>query len=218
MEKTGYISPEIATLSLIITNDAYPTVTFMLDLGIPNFTVFSLKFPYVKDETLAMRDLCAEALEVLLDEVAAFMISMKYEEDVCVALYAACLNCFTGMGVDSETESHLKGTNVDPTIREYQGTFRIPQSFVDETYDRVITAASLVKRPPPYRQIVLQKTPPAKQTLTEAAKAIRMYRNRTLRTQPSKLFVIVYDQNGKAVGTTPWSDKVRKKLMASESE
>ena len=43
--KTAYVSPPHGALDITIIRDAQPRVTISLDLGIPNFTVFSMNLP-----------------------------------------------------------------------------------------------------------------------------------------------------------------------------
>ena len=75
MKKNAYISPAVATLEISTMRQGQPTGSITLDLGIPKFTVFSMKFPLPPAEQGAFGQVASEALAVMLDEMAAFMIS-----------------------------------------------------------------------------------------------------------------------------------------------
>src|ERR1700728_4498683 len=101
--KQAYVSPPNGVLEITVIRDAQPRVTLNLDLGIPNFTVFSMKLPLVEDQPKAMSGLIAEAVHVLLDEVAAFMMSVEYTEEMCVQIYATVLAAFKGMSNEADS-------------------------------------------------------------------------------------------------------------------
>src|SRR5271170_8459369 len=77
--KTAYVSPELGALDITMIRDGNPRVTIALDLGIPNFTVFSMTFPLAEGAPREMSELIAEAVSILLDEVATFMMAQEYE-------------------------------------------------------------------------------------------------------------------------------------------
>lgn len=210
--KQAYISAQNGELTISVAHTERPYILITLDLGIPNFTVFSLKLPLVEGATSAMSDLIGEAIGVLLDEVAAFMLSMKYDKDVCVMIYAAASLCFKELTTEADTESSLPDSAQDETIKTYVGSFVLPQVFIDETYDKVVTAGVQIKRTPQYRRIEFVEHEPNKNTLGDAQRVIKMYRNRTIKTQPKPLYVIVYDQTGHPAGSILWKDQLLKKM------
>jgi len=85
--KTAYVSPPHGVLEIAMIRDANPRVTLSLDLGIPNFTVFSMTFPLAEGAPREMSELIAEAVSVLLDEVASFMMAQEYEDPVIVNMF-----------------------------------------------------------------------------------------------------------------------------------
>jgi hypothetical protein len=139
--KTAYLSSMNGELNITIVRAERPEVTLQLDLGIPNFTVFTLKFPCVEDNPQGMQEMVTEGIRALLDEVSSFMLSMEYEQDVIVKLYAAVLQCYKDMTNESDTQSQFSDVSRDPTIKTYEGTFKMPISFIDETQKRVVTGA-----------------------------------------------------------------------------
>jgi hypothetical protein len=213
MEKTGYISPPQGVLELNVIRDSNPRVTLNLDLGIPNFTVFSMTLPLVENEPKAMSELLAEAIHVLCDEVANFMLVMDYQQEVIVQIYSTVLNCYKGMSRETDTDKTTGELTEDDFIKTYAGTFNLPQTFVNETQNRVVTAAKVIKRPPPYRKIDLSVEKPSKATTSDVARVIRQYRGRSLKTQPKPLFVVVYDQVGRPSGTLPLGPQFKNKLL-----
>jgi hypothetical protein len=213
MEKSAYISPPTGTLEINVVRDARPQVTITLDLGIPNFTVFSLKLPLVENQPQSMSGLIAEALHALLDEVATFMMSLEYDEDVIVLIYATVLACFKGMSQETDTDKGQSEVGKDNLVKTFQGTFQLPQVFVNETQAKVVTAASKIERAPKVRHLELTTMKPQKTTVNDAARVIREYRNRSLKTQSRPMFVIVYDQMGRPSGTLPLGSNFKNKLL-----
>ena len=202
--KTAYVSPPHGLLEIGIIRDANPRVSISLDLGIPNFTVFSMTFPLAEGAPRAMSELIAEAVNVLLDEVASFMIAQQYEDSVIVKMYQTVLSAFKSMSKEADTSKEQDARGADPTVQIYEGTFDIPMEFINETQKKVVTGgAKKIERAPKVRHIELKYSPKDKIKPTDTARVIRQYRNRSLKQQPKPMFVIVYDQLGRATGTIP---------------
>src|ERR1019366_8711771 len=167
-EKTSYLSPSTGNLDISVVRDSRPYVTITLDLG-ANFTTFSIKIPLVEDKPSAMSSLIAEAVHTLLDEMSAFMISMNFEQNIIVGIYATVLACFKGMTGEADTDKGQSAISKDPTVKVFSGSFRIDTSFVNETYEKVVTAAGkTIKRPPAHRHLELTYEKPQKTTVVDA--------------------------------------------------
>src|SRR5271166_5202228 len=201
--KIAYVSPPHGVLEITIIRDANPRVTIALDLGIPNFTVFSMTLPLAEGQPQAMSQLIAEAVHVLLDEVASFMLTMEYDEKVIVNVYATVLATFKTMSSESDPSKEQDAIGADPTVQIYEGTFDLPMDFINETQNRVVTAAVKIKRQPKVRHVEFTYSPKEKTKPSDTARVIRQYRSRSLKQQPKPMFVIVYDQMGHATGTIP---------------
>ena len=214
-DKQAYLSPATGSLDISVIRDSRPYVLITLDLGIPNFTVFSLKFPVVEDKPSTMSELVAEAVHTLLDEMSAFMISIGFEEKVIVNIYAAVLTCFKGITGEADTNKSQSAISKDPTVKTFEGTFKLPMDFINETYDKVVTASGgkQIKRPPVHRHLELTYEKPSKTTVQDARSVIRQFRNRSLKSQPSPMYVIVYDSFGKARGTIPIGPNFKNQLL-----
>lgn len=139
--KTAYVSPPHGVLEIAIIRDANPRVTIALDLGIPNFTVFSMNLPLAEGEPRAMSELIAEAVNVLCDEVASFMMAQQYEEPVIVKMYQTVLSAFKSMSTEADTAKEQDAAGQDPTVQIYEGTFDIPMDFINATQEHVVTGA-----------------------------------------------------------------------------
>jgi 8-oxo-dGTP pyrophosphatase MutT (NUDIX family) len=204
--KNAYLSPATGGLSITVVRDARPYAVITLDLGIPNFTVFSLKFPLVEDKPSTMSELVAEAVHALLDEMSAFMLSLNFEESIIVKIYAAALMCFKGITGESDSDKALSAISKDPTVKVFEGTFRIDPHFVNEVYSKVVTASGkTIKRPPVQRHLELTYEKPSKTTVNDARSVIRNFRSRSLKSQPNPMYIIVYDMMGNPRGTIPLS-------------
>ena len=203
--KRAYVSPPQGELVLTIIRDANPRVQLGLDLGIPNFTVFSMTLPLAEGQPGAMSQLIAEAVHILLDEAAAFMLSMEYEEDVIVEIYATVLAAFKGMSTEADPAKEQSATGQDPTVSTYEGTFEIPMTFINETQRKVVTgSAKKIRHQPPVRHIELTYSPKDRTKPSDTARVIRMYRDRSIKQMPKKpMYVVVYDNMGRPAGTIP---------------
>lgn len=118
-------------------------------------------------------------------------------------MYATVLTAFKGMSTEADSSKEQDITGQDPTVSIYEGTFVIPMDFINETQKRVVTGAVKIRRDPKVRHIELTYSPKDKIKPTDTARVIRQYRNRSLKQQPKPLYVIVYDQMGRATGTIP---------------
>jgi hypothetical protein len=199
--KLAYVSPPLGELELTVVRDARPFVQITVDLGIPNFTVFSIKFPYTPEEGRAMSELTMEAMSALLDEVTAFMLSLKFEEAVCTQIYSRVLHCFQMLSL--KFPQNPEDLVDQELVQTYASEFEMPMDFVNETQDRVITASNQITRTPTYRKLELTPLLPEKNELPDAARVIRMFRNRTVNHQPRPLYLILYDQKGRQTGVLP---------------
>jgi 8-oxo-dGTP pyrophosphatase MutT (NUDIX family) len=215
MEKQSYLSPSLGLLELTIIRDAHPTVSILLDLGIPNFTVFSLKFPFIEEEPTSTSALVAESIHILLDEMSAFMLSMEFDNDVIVSMYSTILDCFKNMTAESDPNANNSPASQDASIKMFEGTFKLPMAFVNETYDKVVTAATKIQRTPAVRHLQLDYSKPIKPSVSDAQRIIRQYQHRSLKTQPQPLYVVVYDTKGRPRGTIPFDNTLKNKLLKS---
>jgi 8-oxo-dGTP pyrophosphatase MutT (NUDIX family) len=131
--KTSYLSPASATLEVSAVRSLEPSASITLDLGIP-FTVFSIKFP-IPEERRSFPEVAGEALGVMLDEMAAFMLSLGYRQGVIAKVYALAMECYRGMQGQEAPEER------EATIGTVRGEFPLPTEFVNETQKQVVTAA-----------------------------------------------------------------------------
>jgi hypothetical protein len=207
--KKAYVSPPTANVTLTVVRDSNPRVVLTFDVGLPNWLPhFELKMPLTEVNGPKMAALCREALGVLLDEVIAFMMTMGYDREIQVQLYSAALACFDEITPSSEADARQPEYTRDDVVQVYEGTFPMPASFIDQTQARIVTAAPNVKRSPAppvpmTRVIQMTKMPPNKITPTEAERTIRMYKNRSLTSQPKPMYIVVYDMAGKPTGVLP---------------
>lgn len=223
MDKTAYVAPPLAELTVTIIRDANPTIVLTLDVGMPNWLPhFELKIPLPDGKASAAAKVTREALGVLLDEVMAFMQSMEYSDESQIELYSKALQCFESITPEAESERAYPDYIKDTTVKTYDGTFPMPQTFVDQTQLHVVTASEhksyktqdTIRRVPDVRRIQLTKLPPPKTTPDDVGKLVRLYKGRTLVTQPHRLYIMVYDQFGKPAGVIPQS-KWKSTLLGS---
>jgi 8-oxo-dGTP pyrophosphatase MutT (NUDIX family) len=197
MNKTAYISPTFATLEVSAMHTGLsPTASIVLDLGIPKFTTFSIKFP-IPEETQAFQQVASEALGVMLDEMTAFMISVGYKKEVIAKIYALTLACYKDLVANDHPENREK----DPSIGSVRGEFQIPADFINETQRYVVTAGKKVDRSPRQRRVEIVPKRPVNPSKNDVLKAIRRYRFQSIKSQPFPLYLVVYDNMGQPKGT-----------------
>jgi hypothetical protein len=211
MAKTAYISPPLGVLAVTMIRDGNPRVDITLDLGIPNFTVFSLKMPLVEDTPGTMNELIADAVNALCDEVSSFMMAAEYDEEVIVQMYATIFSCFKSMTKKNNTDKNTP-IGQDDHVQIFENTFALPMSFINETQKRVVTAKA-IQRPPKMRHLELTYVKPPKPNAIDAAKVIRQYRTRSLKQQSRPLYIIVYDQMGRPTGTVSVGPNFKNDLL-----
>lgn len=173
-----------------------PTASIVLDLGIPKFTTFSIKFP-IPEETQAFQQVASEALGVMLDEMTAFMISVGYKKEVIAKIYALTLACYKDLVANDHPENREK----DPSIGSVRGEFQIPADFINETQRYVVTAGKKVDRSPRQRRVEIVPKRPVNPSKNDVLKAIRRYRFQSIKSQPFPLYLVVYDNMGQPKGT-----------------
>jgi hypothetical protein len=207
--KTAYISMKQAELTVIMDLGNQPRATITLDLGIPNFTVFSIRIPIdgIPIETIV--GYVESAFEALLDDIAAFMLTMKYPEAEVVSIEEDARKCFHAINFKDASDADM--SDKDAFIRMYEGHFELSPEFVDETQDKVVTA-KVVKREPPVRRLELQRMDPNLRN-NKPARIIQLYRNRSLRSQPRPHYVLVYDQRGRGMGAVPLARNWESRLL-----
>jgi 8-oxo-dGTP pyrophosphatase MutT (NUDIX family) len=196
--KQAYLSPSTGTLEISAVRSLQPTASIVLDLGIPNFTVFSIKFPIPSSDPLEFRQVASEALGVMLDEMAAFMISTGYKKEIIAKVYALALDCYKGISANDNPEKREK----DPTIGSVRGEFLLPPEFINETQKCVVTAsAKQIRRQPRQHRMEFVPERPLTPSKNDVLKAIKRYRFQSIKSQPYPLYLVVYDNMGKPKGT-----------------
>ena len=211
MRKRSYISPASGTLEIAFLRLGHPTVSITLDLGIPNFTIFSFKFPIPQGKPGDLQQLLGEAIVALLDEMTAFMLSTGYRKDVIAKVYALALACYKDMAAGGKQKGDRDG---DPSMASTRGIFKLPMDFIDETQEHVVTAAAKrIERSPRVRAMEFLPARPTKPSTGDVLKAIRRYRFQNVKTQPYPLYIVVYDQMGKPKGTLTLGPKFHNELL-----
>jgi hypothetical protein len=211
--KTAYLSPKDAELTVTIDMTTRKQVTISLDLGIPRFTRFAITIPVEDLEGDAVLEYAQQAFSAMLDEILAFMLSLNYDRERMVEFTRLAEGCFAGINLEDATDHGMNST--DPNVRMYEANFEIPVDFIEETHQRVVTAGSVVRRLPEKREIQLTKikTNPID---GNAARAIRLYKNRALKSTPRPFYVVIYDQMGRTRGAIPlatnWESKLLKRV------
>src|SRR5271166_3832276 len=173
MDLFAYISPKKGELAIAVRRGERPEIYVIIDVGIPNWSTFSIRFPFAEDNPEDMPELIWGALRVLLDDLSAFMLSQSYDEAIITDIYARILATFKGMSIKGSDTEHGRG--MDQSIKTYEAEFDLPRTFMK----------------------------PNKTNPQDAARVIRQFRTKIIRNQPSPLYVLVYNMKGIPVGVAP---------------
>jgi|SRR5271157_1979549 hypothetical protein len=202
MDLFAYISPKKGELAIAVRRGERPEIYVIIDVGIPNWSTFSIRFPFAEDNPEDMPELIWGALRVLLDDLSAFMLSQSYDEAIITDIYARILATFKGMSIKGSDTEHGRG--MDQSIKTYEAEFDLPRTFMNETQKKIVTSAQgIIRRQPPVRQLELTYMKPNKTNPQDAARVIRQFRTKIIRNQPSPLYVLVYNMKGIPVGVAP---------------
>lgn len=187
--KTAFVSPVNAELTVAIDGGSRPKVTISLDLGIPNFTRFAISVPIENLSNEQIDLFCRQAFEALLQNIAAFLISMKYSEDQTAEALAAAESAFMELGGEDASDAGMP--DQDRNLRMYEVNFALPEAFIDQTRDRVVMA-SAVRRTPEVREIQLIPMEQVTPTGTPAA-GIEFFLDQSTKNTPRPFSVQVLD-------------------------
>ena len=189
--KQAYISPDHATLEVLLTATERTEAVVTLETGIPVWPMWSIRVPIDDEDGDTILDM---AVQALAEDFLYFLISMNTNEELAKSIYALIMLAYT----------KLQGT--DPIKEGPTAIFsvRIPLDdvFVQGIQESVVTAA--VKRPntsvKQVKKLEITRNPPKAKALPQAKQIIQKYKNRSLKGQPRPLYLLVYDFNGNPMG------------------
>ncbi len=190
VKKIAYVAPTSGELSITIQDGERPKVTLSLDLGIPNFTRFSISVPVENLQNSEIDMFCRQAFEALLQNVTAFLVSMKYSEELAAQVLANAEDAFISLDADAASDADMP--DQDRRLRLYEAAFDLPEEFAWETREKVVTA-SVVRRVPQVRKIELIPLDQVTPTGTPA-KTIEFYLDQATRSTPRAFAVNVVEQ------------------------
>jgi len=139
--KTAFLAPKEAELTVSIDMGARPKVTLSLNLGIPTMTRFAISVPVDGLDNAAIESYSRQAFDALLDDTAAFLLSLKFEEARIAEVIQAAHKCFENLSEKDASDAGM--TSPNKGLIMYEGHFPLPPAFVDETRSKVITAAKV---------------------------------------------------------------------------
>lgn len=152
--KTAYVTPGKGELTVAIDNGQRPRVTISVELGIPNFTRFAITVPIemFQPDSPEIDQYARQAFEVLLQDISAFLIVMKYPEEMIAEALSNAEVAFLSLDAKHATDARMP--DADEGLRMYEIGFALPEEFINQTRERVVTA-SAVRRLPEVRTIEL---------------------------------------------------------------
>ena len=135
------------------------------------------------------------ALQALAEEVLAFMLVTGYHEDKAKEIFAKILMAY------EEIKATPCATD-DGGSLDYEAEIPLDEGFINETQKNIITAA--IQRNAPVNRSIkkMEVVRPVKKdrAINDAKRVIQKYRNRSLKSQPHPLYMIVYNFQGQPVG------------------
>jgi hypothetical protein len=197
MEKTSYISPDTAQLEITLISQGRPEALVSLDMGIPQWPVWSIRVPMDDEDGETILNM---AVQAMAEDLLFFLLSMEFDEELAKSLFAMVM-----LGYD---KVKIIEPGMDGDSASYRVDIPLDEVFVKEVHKTIITAAATkrnntsVKPIRPVRRMEMVRQIPKGKALTDAQRIIQKYKNRSLKGQPRPLFILVYDTNGRPIGVS----------------
>lgn len=211
MKKRAYVGVEDPELAITIVRNPQIKVSIRVDFLSPKVPQFSIEIPIAPEATrVEILAIISVGMDALREQIVAHFLSFGFSNDTCLQLAHGLMD-----GYDKIMTGENQKVSLDPTmqaIEQWDGglsdqetTFEVPEAFLSEFYNRIVTAKRVIDRNQPKKfrmEMINRPVPTNTRQESESAKVIRQYRNKTQLTQPGPLFVVVYDISGKPIGTT----------------
>lgn len=209
--KQAFLLSEQGVVNIYFIRDERPRIQWLIDLGIPNFSVFMLELPIPLDNPTHTQIIFHEGMALILQQIKVFLAENEFEEDG---------------GVIKGIMKAVKDVDIDyastETMYGYEILFPLTKEFYTRVMDRLVrqkaasretdAANAVWKGPtvggryvsPNEGKMVKMKDQKA---LEDARKIIQRYKNTIYKNTPGPMYVILYDRNGMPRGVSRVTNK-----------
>ena len=217
--KQAFLLSEQGVANIYFFRDANPRIQWLIDLGIPNFTTFSLVLPIPGENPHHTEIIFHEGLAVLLEQIKAFMVQVEFGDD------GGVINSI----VRSIKAIEIDFYNTEPMLA-YEILFPLSNEFYRNVMNRLVRqkvaskemdiAAAVWKGPRVGERYVgahegqMMRDLEAKkikkkdqQAFEDAKKMIDRYKQTLYKNTPGPMYVMLYDRFGKPRGVNRVTNK-----------
>ena len=233
--KRAFVLPEQGVINIYFIRDERPRIQWLIDLGIPRFSVFMLELPIPLDNPGHTQIVFHEGTALILEQIKAFLSETEFGEDAGVIKAM--------MQAIKQTEMDFYGTEL---MYGYEILFPLSQQFYDLVHERIVNqktasedsgawsrlyddnvsdeeflerhagreediSKSVWRAPDTSKRMMVDLGKPVqkrdKQELNDARKIIDRYKQTIYKSTPGPLFVILYDRNGLPRGVSRVTNK-----------
>jgi len=217
--KQAFLLSEQGVANIYFFRDANPRIQWLIDLGIPNFTTFSLVLPIPGENPHHTEIIFHEGLAVLLEQIKAFMVQAEFGDD------GGVINSI----VRSIKNIQIDFYNTEPMLA-YEILFPLSNQFYHNVMNRLVRqkvaskemdiAAAVWKGPRIGERYVgahegqMMRDLEAKkikkkdqQAFEDAKKMIDRYKQTLYKNTPGPMYVMLYDRFGKPRGVNRVTNK-----------
>lgn len=209
--KQAFLLSEQGVCNIYFVRDQNPRIQWLIDLGIPNFSVFMLELPIPEDNPSHVEIIFNEGMALLLDQIKVFLEQHEFGDDAGVL--KAIVKAVRSTDIDYGSTELLYG---------YEILFPLTTDFYNKVMDRLVRQkvasrdmdiSNAVHKGPQIggryvsdweSRVVKQKDQKA---LQDAKKIIDRYKNTIYKNTPGPLYVVMYDRAGMPRGVSRVTNK-----------
>lgn len=213
--KQAFLLSEQGVINIYFFRDANPRVQILVDLGIPNFTVFSIELPIPEHDPTHTQILFREGVNVLLEQIKVFMAQSEFGNDGGVINTIA--KCVAKTEIDFYSKEPMQGYEIlFPLSNEFYHNVmhRLVKQKVAAKRSETVKAGDVWTGPTvggryqsPNEGKMLKELEEKKrlkkrdqQAVEDAKKIIDRYKQVVYKNVPGPMYVMLYDRYGKPRG------------------
>jgi hypothetical protein len=193
--KTAFVQEKYGIFTISISREAHPIAQLIVDLGIPNFSIFSMTVPIEPDDKAQTTVIIMRAFEVLVEQIKVFLGENEFESD------GGIIDSLITSIDEAKLNIELSG----PSFM-YEVPFAVGNEFHSAVAERFCGRAKFAGKPEnlfeKYRKEIKDERP-----IDDARKVINRYKNNLYKTNPGPMYIMMYDRFGKPSGVARMTNR-----------
>lgn len=193
-KKRASVFPTSGLVSLWLQKEPRCELAVAFDLGLPQVFQLRVELATVPDDCSSsdLKELYLEMADALLEQISAYFVVAGYASEQIAEVVVSCRNALVELIAKPLSEVD-KYDLLSPSLMLEKG-FKLPELFTAMAQHRTVTAAY-------YKQDLPKMKPlPKKSPMSDARKSITQFRDKILRSHPSRVYTVVYNIHGTPVG------------------